>query len=300
MNITVLGGSGFIGQNLCSFLESNHNVQQISLRQNGWKKELADSDIIINLVGKAHDHKGNATEQDFYYANEKLVIEIFESFIKSQSQLLIHISSIASLEEGGSEKQLLETDEVNPQSYYGKSKRAGEIYLLNQIVPEGKKIIILRPPMVHGPGDKGTLTMLFKVVKFRIPWPLSSYNNKRSFLSIDNFNFIISEIIKQSKRMESTIYHISDDTSLSTNEIIKLMRKVAKRRSLNINLPKKFIIGIAKLGDILGLPLNTIRLNKMTSNLEVSNQKIKKALNIDKLPVSADEGITKTIQSFIK
>ena len=298
-NISILG-NGFLGQNLFLFLNANHHVKQTSMRNYGWKEELNDSDVIINLIGKAHDHRGEATERDFYYANEELVKEIYQVFISTKTKLLIHISSIASLEEEGSPKELSEIDVVNPKSFYGKSKRAAEVFLLSQELPEGKKIIILRPPMVHGPGDKGTLTMLFKVVKYRIPWPLSRFKNKRSFLSIDNFNYIIAEIIKERENLKTDIYHICDDQSLETNEIISLMRKISNRPSFNIYVPKFIVIWIAKFGDIVKLPLNTKRLNKMTFSLVVSNQKIKNVLGIENLPVSADEGLQKTIQSFVK
>src|SRR5690606_38086270 len=126
-----------------------------SLRHNNWRDSVYNSSIIINLVGKAHDHIGKATERDYYYANFDLLKEIYNEFLKSSASIFIHISSLAAIEEYESNSYLDEKYPSNPHSFYGKSKREGELWLLSQKLPYGKKIIILRPPMVHGPGDKG-------------------------------------------------------------------------------------------------------------------------------------------------
>lgn len=300
MKISIIGASGFIGQNLVKDLESGFEIIAVSCRNEKWREKINDSSVYVNLVGKAHDHKGVATEQDYFYANVELAKEIFSEFLKSDAKLLIHISSLAALEEFESTKPLLEDDTANPQSLYGKSKREAEEYLLTQVLPLDKKLVILRPPMVHGAGDKGNLSVLYKLISKGIPYPLSSFENYRSFISVDNFSFFIKEIIKNQHLLSSGIFHISDNETVSTQQIIEIIKKVENKNVINLNIPKPFIKGIAKIGDILSLPLNTKRLKKMTNNLEVSNQKIKSALGIDKLPLSAEEGLIKTIKSFKK
>ena len=296
--INIFGSTGFIGQNLFKNLSGIYNVKTISLRQDNWQDKLEKSEVFINLIGKAHNHNGTATESDFYYVNVELVKKVFDSFKNSEAKLFIHISSLAALEELESKKSLVENDSTNPLSWYGKSKRDAEEWLLAQSLPKNKKIIILRPPMVHGPGDKGNLGLLYKLISKGIPYPLSSFDNQRSFISIDNFNYFINEIIKGQDRLETGIYHISDDTPISTITIINIIKEVEKINVPNVSLPKGLVKLIAKVGDILPIPLNTIRLKKMTSNLILSNQKIKTALGINKLPLTAEEGIEKTIKSF--
>ncbi|WP_313359959.1 sugar nucleotide-binding protein, partial [Empedobacter sp.] len=214
------------------------------------------------------------------------------------AKLLIHISSLAAIEEFESNTPLLEDHKANPQSFYGKSKRVAEEWLLEQNLPSSKKIIILRPPMVHGPSDKGNLGLLYKLISKGIPYPLASFNNQRSFISIDNFSFFVKEIIEKQDLLQSGIFHISDDEAISTNQIIEIIKKVENRKVMNLSIPKSIVKGLAKVGDVLPIPLNTKRLKKMTSNLMLSNQKIKTALNIKQLPLSAEEGIIKTIKSF--
>lgn len=298
MKVLMFGTTGFIGNNLIDMLPKVYQIKSISLRNENWKNELLHRDIYINLIGKAHNQDKKSTKDDFFYVNVDLTKDIFNAFIKSDAKLFIHISSLAALEEFESNHELIETDECNPDSWYGKSKRSAEEWLMIQNLPADKKLIIIRPPMVHGAGDKGNLGLLYKLISKGIPYPLASFENKRSFISIDNFCFFIDEIIKNADKLSSGIYHISDDESVSTNEIISIIKKVEQKNIPNLSFPKFFIKAVAKLGDMLPIPLNSLRLKKMTSDLTISNQKIKSALGIEKLPLSAEEGLIKTIKSF--
>jgi nucleoside-diphosphate-sugar epimerase len=293
--VSIVGASGFLGQHLVRELR---NANGVSLRSTNWIDEISNSDIIINLVGKAHDHKGTATQQDFYFANVELTKNIFNEFLKSKAQILIHVSSIAAVEEYESLNPLEEDHPSRPFSHYGKSKREAEDWLLKQSLPYNKKIIILRPPMVHGAGDKGNLGLLYKLISKGVPYPLASFENRRSFLSVENLIFFIQEIIDNNQFLDTGVYHVADDETVSTKEIIEIIKKVKNKKIIDLSISPIFIKSVSKIGDFIPLPLNTRRLKKMTSNLEVSNQKIKNALGIDQLPVSASEGLEKTIKTF--
>ena len=163
-------------------------------------------------------------------------------------------------------------------------------------LPASKKVYILRPSMIHGPGNKGNLNLLFKLVQKGIPWPLGAFENRRSFTSIDNLTFIIKELIDND--IEPGIFQIADDEVLSTNELIRLIA-ASQNRSVKIwSIPETLISVGAKIGDCLNLPLNSERLKKLTESYVVSNLKLKKALNIEKMPVSTREGMKKTLASF--
>src|SRR5690606_31953287 len=200
MNITITGASGFIGQNLLKTLQG---AQGASLRAKDWQQQVFPSTSIIKLIGTAHDHKGTATEQEYYYAKVELAKEVFQAFVNSTANLLIHVSSLAAIEEFEAADPLKETDQCNPASWYGTSKRAAEEWLLAQELPGHKKLIIIRPPMVHGSGDKGNLGLLYKLISKGIPYPLSSFDNKRSFISIDNFTYFIQQIIENQEKLAS-------------------------------------------------------------------------------------------------
>lgn len=297
-NKLIFGASGFLGTQLKKNLSGR--IAPVSLREKDWFNNLPkDANVFINCIGKAHDHKGTATEKDFYEANVEVVKTLFDEFLKSDAKLFIHISSIAAVEENERKEVLTEDSVGNPQSHYGKSKKAAEEYLLKQSLPSGKKLFILRPTMIHGEGDKGNLILLYKIISKGIPYPLGAFKNSRTFISIDNVVFFIDEIIEKHTEMKGGIYHITDDEPLSTQKIIEIIGEAKGKKPIILSPPKFLVNSLAKMGDMISLPITSKRLKKMTSNLIVSNQKIKTALNIDSLPLSAEEGMRKTIASFI-
>jgi nucleoside-diphosphate-sugar epimerase len=150
--------------------------------------------------------------------------------------------------------------------------------------------------MIHGPGNKGNLNLLYNFVTKGLPWPLGAFENKRSFCSIDNLCFVIGELI-ENDQIPSGIYNISDDVPVSTNDLIRLIAESKAKKAFILNIPKFIVNFVSKLGSILRLPLNTERLNKLTETYIVSNKKIKEAIN-KPLPVSSKEGLIKTLNSF--
>lgn len=298
MKILVAGGSGFIGRNLIDSFKGKWEVDNVSLRNTISEEQYKHAEVFVNLVGKAHDFKGTATEEEYFFVNNQLAQDLFALFLKSEATLFIHISSLAAVEEFGSDSEIEEGADCNPISLYGRSKRAAEVFLNNQQLPEGKRVVILRPTMVHGAGDKGNLTLLYKLVKKGIPYPLSKFDNKRSFLSIENFNFLLHHIIEKRQLVTTGTFNICDDQPVSTNEVISIIGEVLGKRIKRFAIPKNIIYVLASIGDRISLPLNSKRLKKMTSDLVVSNQKIKSVLGVATLPLTAKEGLRKTFISF--
>jgi nucleoside-diphosphate-sugar epimerase len=248
------------------------------------------------LAGKAHDTRNTLAEQYYFDINLGLTQRIFEFFLQSGAKKFIFFSSVKAVADSIKGEQLFEDDLPEPQTPYGKSKLAAERYILNQPPTSDKKEYILRPCMIHGPGNKGNLSLLYRLVQKGFPWPLGAFENKRSFTSIDNLTYIVTQIIE--KEIEPGIYHVADDEAISTNELIRLIAVAKNRKSKIWNISKKMIRLLARTGDIFHLPLNSERLKKLTESYVVSNQKIKKALGIEKMPVSAEEGMKKTLESF--
>lgn len=298
MKITITGTSGFVGQNLSVYIKHrNHSVHELSLRGNDWQSNLdKNTDAIIHLAGKAHDLENVSNDSEYFKINRDLTIELFQEFLKSEIKDFFFFSSVKAVADTA-EGIVDENIRPNPLTPYGKSKFEAEEYLLKQNLPEGKRLFIIRPCMIHGPGNKGNLNLLYKIVEKGIPWPLAAFENKRSFLSIDNLSFLILEMLKNST-ISSGIYNFADDKSLSTNELVTLIANASGKKAKLWNISNKMISNVAKIGDKIKLPLNSERLKKLTESYEVSNQKIKTALGIDKLPLTAEEGLIKTIQSF--
>ena len=291
MSIFLTGSSGFVGS---SFLNHfNNEATRVSSRGN--ESNLDGTEVVIHLAGKAHDLKNTSAAREYYDVNTELTQKVFDAFLASDAKVFITLSSAKAVADEV-DGYLTEEQIPNPITHYGKSKLLAEQYILSQPIPDWKRVYILRPCMIHGPGNKGNLNLLYKLVSINIPWPLGAFENKRSFCSIDNLMFIIKELIER-EEIPSGIYNVADDEPLSTNELIGLIAQSQNRSPKLWNISKKFIEGVASIGDKLRLPLNTERLHKLTSSYVVSNAKIKAAIG-KPLPVSSKEGLLKTFKSF--
>lgn len=300
MSIIITGANGFVGQNLRSYLNRHKIITQgLSLRDSAWKSSFPkQADALIHLAGKAHDTTNTAADEEYFKINCDLTISLFEDFLKSEIKDFFYFSSVKAVADTVN-GPLEEIAEAHPATAYGKSKLKAEQYLLSQALPAGRRLFIIRPCMIHGPGNKGNLNLLYNFVSKGIPWPLAEFHNRRSFLSIDNLSYLIEQMILKSE-LPSGIYNFSDDQTLSTNELVELISETLGKKSKLWHIPAGLIRASVKIGDILPLPLNSERLKKLTDSYVVSNDKIKRGLGINALPITANEGLGKTIRSFNK
>lgn len=298
MKLVFTGATGFVGLNLIPYLTNKgFDIQPIS-RNKLYETDISinTTDVVIHLAGKAHDLKKASNPEEYYEVNFELTKKLYDAFLKSDAKKFIFVSSVKAVADSVEGGSLTEDIMPNPQTHYGKSKLMAEEYIQNQPLEYGKSYYILRPCMIHGPGNKGNLNLLFNVVKKGIPYPLAKFENRRSFLSVENLCFVINSIIE--KEVPAGIYNVADDEALSTNEVVEAIAHGLNKNTKLWRLPVSLIKVCAKIGDVFRLPLNTERLQKLTENYEVSNAKIRKALSTD-LPLSAKEGLKRTIRSFV-
>ena len=316
MKILITGVHGFVGSNLVDALKGEHTIYGldiISPEKEGVVKTFSwndldagedlDVDAIIHLAGKAHDTK-DQTEADVYFkVNTGLTKKVFDYFLAHNSIKKFVFFSTAKAAANSVDGVLTEDVVPAPVGPYGESKIAAERYILDAVNDEGfkvngsaKQVYIFRPCMIHGPGNKGNLNLLYNVVKKGIPWPLGAFENRRTFTSIENICFAVNGVL--TKNVPSGIYNMGDDEALSTNELIEEICKSLGKKAHIWKLPKGLMIGVAKVGGWLHLPLNPERLRKLTEDYVSSNAKIKKALGVEKMPVDARTGLQTTLKSF--
>lgn len=311
MNILITGIHGFVGSNLVKALKNDcviYGLDIVSPETEGvvktfsWNElnKLPEIDVIIHLAGKAHDTKNKADAKVYFDVNTGLTQRIYDHFLASNGEKFIFFSSVKAAADNVEGDILTEEIPPKPIGPYGESKIKAEEYILRAGNQEPKakqqKTYILRPCMIHGAGNKGNLNLLYSFVKKGIPYPLGIFENKRSFTSIDNLSFVIRALIE--KTVESGIYNMGDDEPLSTNTLIKLIAESVGKKPRIWKIPASVIRSITKLGSLIHLPLNEDRLQKLTENYMVSNTKIKNALGIKQMPVTAQEGMRLTLESF--
>ena len=315
MKILITGVHGFVGTNLVKALSKGHRIYGLDIvcpNKEGvkytfsWddldvKDMVPNVDAIIHLAGKAHDTKNQSAADVYFKVNTDLTKRIYDFFLKSSAKKFIFFSSVKAAADRVEGEFVDENVTPAPVGPYGESKIKAEEYIRQkeeERLAKGKETYILRPCMIHGPGNKGNLNLLYGVVKKGIPWPLGAFENKRTFTSIDNLCYIIEGLL--TKDIESGIYNINDDEAVSTNELIEIICSAMGKKAHIWHIPRCLMEGVANIGGKLHLPLNPERLQKLTENYVSSNAKIKKALGIDSLPVRAKDGLTKTIKSFEK
>ena len=330
MKILITGVHGFVGSNLVEALKKEHTIYGLDIvspQKDGVIKtfswdfldkpgEIPEIDAIIHLAGKAHDTKNQSAADVYFKVNTGLTQKIFDWFLAQPScKKFIQFSTVKSAADRVEGEYLTEECIPTPVGPYGESKIAAENYIIEKFAPEalkrpfhnftdedavvdGKQVYIMRPCMIHGPGNKGNLNLLYGVVSKGMPWPLGAFENRRSFTSIGNLQEVIKGLL--TKDVESGIYHMGDDEALSTNELIEVICSALGKKAHIWRIPRGLMNGLAKMGDVLHLPLNSLRMQKLTENYVVSNAKIKAALGMKEMPVRAKDGLKVTIKSFAK
>ena len=313
MKILITGVHGFVGTNLVKALSKEHTIYGldiISPVKEGVKSTFSwdnldkddgipEVDAIVHLAGKAHDTKNQSAAEVYFKVNTDLTKKIFDFFLEHDSIKKFVFFSTAKAAADKVDGILTEDIEPAPVGPYGESKIAAEKYILSKMEngrSKSKDVYIFRPCMIHGPGNKGNLNLLYGVVKKGIPWPLGAFENRRTFTSIENICFAVNGVL--TKDVPSGIYNMGDDEALSTNELIEEICKSLGKKAHIWKLPKGLMFGVAKIGGLLHLPLDPERLRKLTEDYVSSNAKIKKALGVEKMPVDAREGLKVTLESF--
>lgn len=308
MKILITGVHGFVGSNLVEYLAPANEIYGLDIiapeksgvvKTYSWDDldagKVPEVDAIVHLAGKAHDTKNQSAAEVYFKVNTGLTQKIFDYFLAHESIKKFVFFSTAKAASDKVDGVLTEDVVPAPVGPYGESKIAAEKYI-QEHMPADKWMYIFRPCMIHGPGNKGNLNLLYKVVSKGIPWPLGAFENRRTFTSVENICFAVNGVL--TKDVPSGIYNMGDDEALSTNELIEEICKSLGKKAHIWRLPKGLMNGVAKVGGWLHLPLNPERLRKLTENYISSNEKIKKALGVERMPVDARKGLQRTLESF--
>tara|TARA_B100000900_G_C20597828_1_gene724144 strand:+ start:2583 stop:3536 length:954 start_codon:yes stop_codon:yes gene_type:complete len=259
MKICVTGANGFIGSALCNHL-SNQGHDVIGLvsskkktnekkikffKVDFFKKKLDLSRIlyrvecIIHCAAKAHDFDKNKNKllKEIKKNNINLTQILAFQAKKNKVKKFIFISSIGVNGSFTMDKQRFKfNDKPNPSDGYSISKWNSEKFLKNSFYDTQTKLIIIRPPLVYGPGVKGNLLRLMKLLNLGIPLPLGSVYNQRSFVGLSNLLDFISVCMNHPKASNKTLL-VSDNEDMTITEFIKKLSNSMNIKILLIPVP---------------------------------------------------------------
>ena len=250
MKILVTGATGFIGTRLSETLtNSGHQVRNTtrSLAPNSSTTcevitcdlESADNldhlttgcDAIVHLAGRAHVMSDDpATSESLYLsANVDVTKKLAQSASRTGVKRMILMSSVKVNGESTTiDTPFTSQDAPNPQDPYGRSKTQAEQALWDVASTSELEGIVIRPPLVYGPGVRANFASLIGIVNRGIPLPLGSINNKRSFVSIDNLIDCIATALQSSNAAGQTLM-VSDGNDLTTPELIRSIASALRK-----------------------------------------------------------------------
>jgi UDP-glucose 4-epimerase len=311
MNILVTGSTGFLGRSLVeqltlhsisvlarSELKSNNCVYHHGVIDNksSYAKALLNIDVIIHCAARVHimDDNSSSPLDEFREVNTHGTLNLAQQAATSGVKRFIFISSI---KVNGESTELglpfKPDDTFIPTDPYGLSKYEAEIGLCKIAEKSGMEVVIIRPPLVYGPGVKANFASMMKWVNKGLPLPLGGITgNKRSLVSIDNLVNLIITCIDHPKAGNNT-FLVSDDDDVSTTQLLVNMATALDSSNRLIPIPSKWFIVVAKL---IGKPAISQRL---CGSLQVDISKTKELLNWQP-PFSRAKSMKKTANAFIE
>lgn len=310
--ILITGANGFIGKALTAELKQKYNPTLILQSSRlitetcklyidfsvpfNIKSELMNVEVIVHCAGRVHvmNDLFGASRELFKAVNMDGTLNLAQQAAESGVKRFVFISTInVNGNSTRSNAPFQANSDYIPTDPYSLSKYEAEVGLRKLAEKTGMEVVIIRPPLVYGPGVKANFASMMKWVLKGVPLPLGSIKtNKRSLVSIDNLVDLIVTCIDHPKA-KNHIFLVSDDDDLSTTLLLKNMAQALGVKSKLLALPSSWFILAAKL---INKPTISERL---CGSLQVDISKTKEMLNW-KPPYSSAECMKKTANAFLQ
>jgi len=306
--VLVTGASGFVGRALVNELvEKDHSVvavsrkklsltkriEQVQIRDvsewQNWSDLLTGVDVIVHAAARVHlmDDDSNALAE-YRRVNRDATIQLAKQAAQAGVRRFIFLSSIkVNGESTLPDKSFSESDACMPIDPYGQSKWEAELGLMHMSQETGMEVVIIRPPLIYGPGVKGNFANMMHWVSQGIPLPFARVKNQRSLLALDNLvSFIISCLDHPNAANETFL--LSDGEDLALPEIIQKIAHCEGRKARLIPVPVCWMKLVARM-----LGKSDIA-NRLFGSLQVNSRKAQELLNWAPV-VSIDEQLKKMV-----
>ncbi|TQV84234.1 SDR family oxidoreductase [Exilibacterium tricleocarpae] len=284
MRVLVTGANGFIGRTLCQQLVKTGLRVSASVRSpegklslpditdfvvgditahTDWGKALANNDALIHLAARVHTMQDSADDSldIFRTTNVQGTINLAKQAANAGIKRFVYVSSIKVNGES-SATPFSHNQVAAPEEPYAISKQEAEIGLKELSQKLGLEIVIIRPPLVYGPGVKGNIQTLAKMIKRGNPLPLGMVNNRRSLISVYNLVDLMRVCLTNPHAAGQT-FLASDDRTISTKQLVKYLSKGLQRKVVLLPVP---IIVLKTFASFLG---KAELVNRLAGDLEV-------------------------------
>ena len=306
--ILVTGASGFVGGAVVQRLLANGDLVAGAMRQSSeakwavqspeldavsdWRLLLADKDIVVHAAARAHVLKESAPDPlaEFRRVNVDGTLNLARQAAAAGVGRFVLVSSIG-VNGVRSQRPFRETDEPQPSEPYAVSKLEAELALAELATQTRMEIVIIRPPLVYGPGAPGNFRRLLKLADSGLPLPLGAIHNRRSFVALDNLVDLIVTCTDHPAAANQT-FLVADGEDLSTSELLERLSAALGKRALLLPIPEWLLAAGAALA---GKPEIARRL---CGNLQVEIHKARALLGWSP-PVSVDEGLRATAADYL-
>ena len=311
-NILVTGANGFVGRGLCRTLSQRgflvkgairqtaiapaEAVQYVSVGDIGpdtdWTEALRGVDRVIHLAGRAHIRRDRASNPlaEYERTNTWGTMRLAQMAAAAQVKRFIFLSSVKVNGEETHDQPFGETDRPAPLGAYAVSKWQAEEGLLHLYQGGSLPVVIIRPPLVYGPGVRANFLQLIRWVDAGLPLPLGRIKNRRSLVGLRNLlDFMI--ICLHNPAAAGEIFLVSDGEDLSTPDLMQRIGGFLGRPARLIPVPYRFLAIMAR---IMG---KKDPLDKLCHSLQVNVEKARKVLHWQP-PFSVDEELEQTIEWY--
>ena len=314
MQILITGANGFVGSALSlralseGFAVRGATRSKVNLHsgikpyvvgeinsQTNWSNALLGCSHVIHTAARVHVQIYSNEEelQEYRKVNVEGTLSLAKQALAAGVKRFVFISSIKVNGESTPKGQSFTTrDTPHPKDPYGISKMEAEIALQELASKSNMEVVIIRPPLVYGPGVKANFRAIIKLLKLGIPLPLGAINsNRRSFVAIDNLVDLTLKCLTH-PNAKNKVFLVSDGNDLSTTELLRHLSKFLNKRIFLIPIPVSVltlifnVLGRKEIGEKL--------LNSLQVDIETTCQ------TLDWSPPSTvEEGLKKTIQEFL-
>ncbi len=306
MTVGVTGANGFIGRAVCRMLlkrghavrgfvrgleRSVPGVDYVLVPNCGpdtqWGAALEGCGAIVHLAARVHvPGRGTpASDALFYDINVGGTERLGRQCVANGVSTFVHLSSMAAVTLT-SAVPVDETTMPSPVGHYGRSKLLSEEVVNGVFSGTGSRAVVLRPPMVYGPGAPGNFALLRRAVAWGFPLPFGSIDNRRSFLFVENLVDAIGRCLEVTSAR--AVYHVSDGGDLSTPDFTRRLARAAGKRPRLVRMPPAILKAIGTLGGF------ERSVQSLIGTLVVDGARFRSDLAWSP-PYSVDEGLARSV-----